>query len=454
MKATMRTGRTGLVLLALALAGPAASQEVGPTLLPDDGSALAPEAWLQEDPGSDLYSRARTALQNDGYEEAAELFQRLRESHPESGYAGDSYYWQAFALFREGGRAHYRSALRLLETQAREHPEAGTRADADELRVRIEAQLARRGDADAAAAIAQQAADPCGEDQEVRMAALSALINMDPGRAVPILQEVLRSRDACSAELREQSVFLLAQHMNEGSVDILLDLAHRNPDPDPEVREQAVFWLSQVDSEEAVDALASILQETDDPEVAEKALFALAQQQDSRAWELLQGYAERSEADPELRSNAIFWIGQSDREGAGLYLRRIYDSLEDPELKEQVVMSVAQSGGPEAKTWLLARARDTGEDPEIREQALFWLGETGALTVEEFRELFGAFTDSEMREQILFVAAQSDAEGAVDFLMEVARDTEDPEVQETAIFWLGQSDDPRVAEFLLEIIRR
>jgi tetratricopeptide (TPR) repeat protein len=224
----------------------------------------APEAWQQEDPGARAYRTAREALNARRYREAAEYFAQMRADFPQSGYVPDSYYYQAFAMYREQSRDSYQRAMELLREQLRRYPEASTRADADELRVRIEAALARRGDSQAAAAIAQQAQQPCGEDQEVRSAALSALLNMNAERAVPILQEVLMSRDECSVELRRRAVFLIAQHMTEESVDVLVDLAHRNPDPDPEVREQAVFWLSQVHSDEALEALMSILRETDD----------------------------------------------------------------------------------------------------------------------------------------------------------------------------------------------
>lgn len=311
-----RAASIGTGLLAVLLAAPLAAQKsLAPPRTPSWEEGGAPAPWLQEDPGSQAYARAREALNGRQYAQAADLFQELRDRYPGSGYVGDSYYWQAFALYREGGRSNYRRAMELLTTQAREHPDATSRGDADELRVRIEAQLAQRGDAQAAAAIAQQAAVPCSdEDQELRIAALSALINMNADQAIPILREVLQSRDACSVELRRQAVFVISQKMTDQSVDILLDLAHRNPDPDPEVREQAVFWLSQVDSDEAVDALAAILRESNDPELQEQALFALSKHSGDRAWAILRDFAQRSDADPEARANAIFWIGQSSRE--------------------------------------------------------------------------------------------------------------------------------------------
>ena len=418
--------------------------------------ADVPEPWLQEDPGGPLYQEARQALSDRRYQRAAGLFAELRSEHPRSGYVPDSYYWQAFALQRVGGNQNLRTAQELLRTQASRYPDARTRADADALLVRIEADLARRGDADAAATITQQAQTPCDQgDQDTRLAALSALLNMNAEQAVPILQEVLRSRDDCSVELRRRAVFLVAQKMTDETVDVLLDLAHRNPDPDREVREQAVFWLHQVRSPEALDALEAILEESDDADMQEKAIFSISQRSgDERAMQILRDYAQRTDAPRELRENAIFWIGQNPRAGGASYLIELYDSVQDEELKERIIFGVAQSRDQEATDWLLDRVMDESESVEVRKNALFWAGQGGGrLDMERLQELYGTLTDTEMKEQVIFVASQRRDSGAVDFLMSVAESEQDPELKERAIFWLGQSKDPRVGEFLLRLIR-
>lgn len=412
----------------------------------------APEAWLQEDPAADMYRAAREALNARRYREAAEAFARMRSNHPRSGYVPDSYYYQAFALYRQGARESYQRAIELLAQQRQSHPDASTRSDARELQVRIEAALARRGDAEATVRIQERASDPCGDEQETRLAALSALLNMNAERAVPILQDVLRSRDECSVELRRRAVFLISQHMTDESVDILLDLAHRNPDPDREVREQAVFWLSQVQSEEALDALMSILRETDNEELQERAIFAISQHGGDRAAAVLRDFAERDDAPRHLRENAIFWIGQSG--GGQQYLMDLYPSLQDPELKERAVFGIAQGGGAAARDWLAARATDRTESMEVRKNALFWAGQTGGIQAAELQGLYDSLADREMKEQVIFVAAQAGEAEAVDFLMDVARSEEDSELKQRAIFWLGQSDDDRVPEFLMSLIGR
>jgi HEAT repeat protein len=449
---------TGLaVLMGLLVAAGAGAQQTkggGPAArarMTAEGSGLAPAPWLQEDPGARAYAQAREALNARRYREAVEAFAALRQQYSRSVYVADSYYWQAFALSRLGAQSDYRQARDLLRSQIDGYPNAGTIADARELLLRVESQLARAGDAQAAQAVTQQAAAACGPEEELRAAALSALLNMNAERAVPILKEVLQSRDACSAELRRQAVFLISQHLTDETVGLLLDLAHRNPDPDPEVREQAVFWLSQVRSEEALDALQAILRESDDPDVQEKAIFAVSQHESERSTQILRQYAESASAPAALREQAIFWIGQT--RGGPQYLMELYGRLQDPDLKEKAIFGISQQKGEASRRWLLERASSAAEPLELRKNALFWAGQAGAFTVGELRELFRAFSEDELREQVIFVASQRNEPAAVDFLMEVARDRNNGEMREKAIFWLGQSKDPRAADFLLSLIK-
>ncbi len=462
---TMTTGTLLALGLALAAGGLAGQRAVRPAAqvtaaapAPEASRAMAPAPWIQEDPGARAYAAAREALNARRYEEAARLFAELRRRYPSSGYVADSYYYEAFARSRDDARTSLQRALELLAEQREKlsQQQVATARDAEQLQVRIEAQLARRGDAQAAEAIARQAAgaSTCGPEQEVRLAALGALLNMNAEQALPILKDVLKARDECSAELRKRAVFLISQKLDEESVGILLDLAHRNPDPDPEVREQAVFWLSQVRSEEALKALESILQESGDPKLQERAVFALSQQGSPRAAEILAQVARRPDASRQMREQAIFWIGQNPSAGGVKALLALYPTLNDAELKERAVFAISQTNTAEARQWLLERLRDASETLEVRKMALFWLGQSQGLSLAELQGIYGSLSDPEMKEQAVFVASQRSGPAAVDFLMEVARTEKDPKLRERAIFWLGQSKDPRVAEFLLSLIRR
>jgi HEAT repeat protein len=415
---------------------------------------MANASLYPQDPADGLYREARQQLNRENYRRAAELFQRIREEYRESRYVADSYYWEAFALYRSRDRDDLETALDLLDTQESLFPEAATRDDAEELYVRVQGMLAEQGDEESARQITERAQEgTCPEDEDdVRVMALNALLNMDADRAVPILQRVLERRDECSVELRRKAVWLLSEQDSRAATRTLLDVV-RN-DPDREVQEQAVFWLSQVDDEEAVIALDSILMQSDDREIQEKAIFALSQHDSRRAAQSLRRYVERQDVPEELQENAIFWLGQSDSRENFDFLRELYDRVDSRALKDKIIYSISEMDYEEGGEWLLSLALDESEPIKLRKQALFWAGQQDHLPTESLRQLYGDIEDVEMREQVIFVLSQRDERAAVDVLMDIARNETDRELQRKAIFWLGQSDDPRVPDFLLEIINR
>lgn len=420
---------------------------------------LAPAAVGQDD-AARIFDEARTALNREQYRDAAARFQEVWESHGDSEYAGEALYWYAFALYRQGGMADLRNAGRALERALKNYEKAATHDDAADLATRIQGELARRGDAESAARLAELAEQleslsgpgdsSASDDDDLRVAALNALIHMDPERALPLLKSVLERRDPESAELREKAVFLIAQKKSEDTTSLLLDVV-RN-DPSPEVKEAAVFWLSQVEGDEAVAVLEEILTTAADPEVQEKAVFALAQHDHPRAAEILRSLARDGGAPLDIREEAIFWLGQRKAPESFGFLTDLYGSLEEESLKEKVLFSVAQQ--PEAKTsdWLLDIAMDASEPVELRKTALFWAAQGRKLPVEKMASLYDELDDPEVKEQVLFVLSQQRSPEAIDRLIHIARTETDTELRKQTVFWLGQIKDPRVLDFLEELI--
>ncbi|MDX1578965.1 MAG: HEAT repeat domain-containing protein [Gemmatimonadota bacterium] len=442
-----------------------------------------------------LYRQAWELLDRGRHMEAARRFATVAERYPDSGHAPEALYWSAFALYREGGEDRLEAALEALARHRDRYPEAAGRQDAEALEARIEGLLARLGDADAARRVTERAVEAASEgmavqmraeammqrservsriptstamgrstggmgggavqeacpdeEDDVRTAALNALLHMDSERALPLLRKVLEQRGPCTVELRKRAVFLVSQHDGPETGEILLDVV-RN-DPDLEVRERAVFWLSEVDDERAVDFLQEVLAGESETVLQEKALFALSEHDSPRAGEILRDYALDPRRPEPLRQKAIFWIGQRDDEDAGEFLRTLYGRLESPELRERVLFAVAEADGADNGTWLLERARDPSEPVELRKKALFWAAEA-EVPIQRMRALFTELQERELREQVLFALTQYDEEEAVGALIEIARSEEDRELRKKAIFWLGQTDDPRAADFLMELI--
>jgi HEAT repeat protein len=458
------------------MAASAALAEAGPALAEAD-AALAdargawageeelatfpPPAWRQGDPADSLYRRARQALNGGDYQRAAELFASVASRYPRSAYAADALYWQAFALYRSGGDGELRSALAALEVQGTRYPRAGTRGDAETLATRINGELARRGDAEAAGRVAQRAdaatraprqGCPDEDDEsDMRIAALNALLQMSADQALPILRQVLARRDACSAGLRRKAVFLVSQKRTPETAALLMRTVRE--DPDSEVRGQAVFWLSQVSGDEAVDALQDVLRTSRDREVQEKALFALSQHHSEKAAAALRGYALSETAAPELREKAVFWIGQSRSPQNAEFLRDLFARTRDAELKEKILFSLSQMGRELNGRWLMDVAMGDDQPVEIRKKALFWAAQGGAPAA-DLVALYDRSSDREIKEQLIFAYSQRRDPVFVDKMIDLARRERDPELRKKAIFWLSQSKDPRVVQVLQEIINR
>jgi HEAT repeat protein len=436
------------------LAAPLAAQHPPRLALAD----APPPAAFPQDPADALYRQGREALNREDWLTAARRFQQIRQSHPRSRYAPDALYWEAFARYRTGRVDQLRMALGGLDAQRSRYPSAGTRRDADQLASRIRGELARQGDADAAEDVATGAARAaqCGSrggDDDERMAALNALLQVDADQAMPLLRTVLARRDACSEALRAKAVFLVAQKAGGGGAeDILLNVART--DPSAEVRGQAVFWLSQTGTERALDAIEQILRTSSDAEIQEKGVFALSQHRSPRAAQLLRAYAEREGTPDHVREKAIFWIGQRSSAENAAFLRGLFGRLRSDELKKKVLFSLSQMRGQGNDRWLLSVALDANQPEEVRKQGLFWAGQSG-VPVAEIAGLYDRIRDADLREHIIFVLSQRMREAAaMDKLIDIARRDPDRRMRQKSLFWLGQSRDPRALATLREIIEQ
>lgn len=400
------------------------------------------------------YKSARNALNADEFREAAEKFKAVYEEYTDTKYASRSLYWQAYSLYKIGGKSDLKGAQRALEVHLDNYSDSGTQEDAAELYYRVLGQLAKQGDAEAARKLADRTDQrlDTGVDTEIdieeKMAALQALVNMRSDKALPLLEKLLSDTSPENAELREKSLFLISQHGSVESVEILMRVA--KSDPDPDVRKNALFWLSQTHSKEAAVFLEDLLQETDDPDTQEKVIFALSQIGDDRALAALRKLAVDKTQSENVRANAIFWLGQ----GGGLdditFLKELYGELEDEELKERVIFSVSQ--GSRNGQWLLDIVNDEKEPTEVRKQALFWAGQSSAIDAEGLARIYKTSKHRELREQAVFALSQRHESEAIKILIELAKAETDPDLRKQLVFWIGQSGDPAAEEFLLEII--
>jgi len=141
--------------------------------------------------------------------------------------------------------------------------------------------------------------------------------------ADPAAEQALEDLLAASQpdELRRRAVVGLAQRNNPQALNILVGVAHN--DKSPHVRGQALFWLAQrVGQKVAESAINDAIANDPETEVKKKAVFALTQMPSGEGVPLLIQVA-RANRNPEVRKQAMFWLGQSKDERALAFIEEV-----------------------------------------------------------------------------------------------------------------------------------
>jgi hypothetical protein len=117
---------------------------------------------------------------------------------------------------------------------------------------------------------------------------------------------------------REHVIFCLTLSRSSRALPAIVERAHA--DEDPHVRSQALFWLGQKAGRLAEAAIEDALKGDPNIEVKKKAVFALSQLPNRAGVPLL---IQASKDHPEIRKEAIFWLGQSADPRALAYFQEV-----------------------------------------------------------------------------------------------------------------------------------
>ena len=122
--------------------------------------------------------------------------------------------------------------------------------------------------------------------------------------------EVLRGmvQDEKNERVRESAVQGLAFSREPGAIDIVFAVA--KGDPSARLRGEALSWLAREAGRKATGAIQNSLESDPELSVKKKAVFALSQLPREDGVPLLINVA-KSNKDPEIRKQAMHWLGQS-----------------------------------------------------------------------------------------------------------------------------------------------
>ena len=278
-------------------------------------------------------------------------------------------------------RARPSGGAGALQQQREQFPKAATKGDAATLERRIQGELARRGDSEAAEDVADAAREPASRRSHPSDAAYPA----DAAHTTDAANAADATR--CSHELVQRSRATVRErrgrHEGGRTQRPAADGCGTGPADSPEGPGPAGHGLRVPAPEGGVpggpaagrrdgghpagigpeptgsrgaaaggllalaggdrsrrEALDSILRFSKDPEIQDKAVFALSQHGSPRAQQALRAYAERADVPEAAREKAIFWLGQNGSSGK----RRL----------SPVPVRPAQERGPQEEGGLLA----------------------------------------------------------------------------------------------------
>lgn len=427
--------------------------------------------WAQEDPADSLYRVAREALNRGEYRRAAQVFNEVTRKFPQSRYAQDCAYWEAFSRYRIGTTDELRVALRILdgkgdfpldvEQMLRNGRETGT-IDIPTLRTRVLGALAARGDRDAESRLKAEASQQGGqrcdrEEVSMRAEALNALAQMDIAAAMPTVRKVLVQRDECTVELRRRALYIIGRQPGPDAATLILDIAKN--DTDRGIRSEAMRWLPRVAGDAAIPQLEDLLRTSPDEQTQRAAVSALGAIGSDASRRAIRAIIERNDADERVRYEAILSLAR-EKDGRQVsgeelnYLRALYSRMPTTRLKEGVLSAVSRVPAAENEQFLLGIARNVNEPAQLRAAALQRLGRMQTVKVEDIAKLYDVADSRGMREQILSALSQRSEPAAIDKMMEIARRDTDPRIRSYAFSLLGRSKNERAKQLLKEIIEK
>ena len=115
------------------------------------------------------------------------------------------------------------------------------------------------------------------------------------------------------------------------------------------------------------------------------------------------------------------------------------------------VRLIARSWCEQNDAWLFALMRNNDEPLEVRTAALSRVA-SSKMPIADAVKLYGTVADRQMREQLINVYAQRREPEATDKLLDIVKNDTDYNLRSRAINALTRKNDPRANKLLLEII--
>lgn len=271
---------------------------------------------------SDLYEQARNAIEQEQYGKALGQLDTLITRFDGKSLADSianrvdaAMYWKAYALGKERELAE---ALKTLEVMQSRFADSRWLKDAMALKVEM---MQASG----------QAVSPDSQtDEDLKLLALRGLMQSDPDRAVPMIEQLLSG--SSSIKVKENALFVLSQSRSARAREILGNIAKGNGNPDLQMR--AIRYLGVMNGT-ANDQILEDAYRSSSDEAVKRAIIRSFMISGNRA--RLTAIAGDSNSSPALRGDAVQQLGVMH---AGDELARLYARETSPEVKKRIIQGL------------------------------------------------------------------------------------------------------------------
>jgi len=372
----------------------------------------------EQDKAERFYEDGNAQMDDGEWEAAVRSFNKVIEL--EGRQSDAARYWKAYSLRK---LARLPEALGSIEELRRVNPRSPWLDDARALEMEIRHSKG------------SNASPEKENDDEMKLVAINALGNVDPERAIPMLEKLLRT--GTSSRLREQALFVLVQIGTQRSREILYDIARGRSHPD--LQRKALEFLGMFGIEDARPLLKEILGSTADPTTRRAVLNAYMTSGDT---ESLYAVA-KSEKDEEMRRQAINLLGA---QGAKRELMELYKAESSIEVRVKILEAF---GICACSDELIDVARNE-RDSRLRRAAIHGLAIGGGRQAGDVLvSIYSSDKDFEVRKAVLDALMVQSNDTA---LIAIARKETNPELKKIAVERLSVMGTRAATDYMLQIL--
>lgn len=348
------------------------------------------------------YDEGQEALRAQHWMEAAHHFaEAASQPGAEEDRVAAAMYWRAHALYRADHRG---DAARQVSELERKFPDSRWLAEARALQVEYDGSI-----------------DDAVAEDELRVFALSQLMERDLERALPLLLQIMRETQ--SEKVRRDALFVLGMSDSPEARQAIAEAARNSGEP--ALQAQAIQMLGAASTDDTLTILDGLYASASDERVKQAVIHAyIAGNRPAPLLDILE-----TEQDPALQREVIHALGAM---GATEALRALYPTLDATETRLAAIEAFSISGD----TGMLRQVLETESNAELRRTAIQGIAiHGGDAAAGLLRSLYASTTNRE--EKLAILESLTVLDGAEALALEVVQTERDPELLTTAIQILG-----------------